>query len=212
MSRLSTDSAGYRNVPYYVAAPPLAHRSGKAMSMMHFEPFRSLRDLDRLSTQLVSGTRVPLAMPMDVWREGQTYRVALDLPGVDPEQIDLRVERSTLTVTASRTAVFGSQRQTQSESASSEPAGSQSGEAGADEVLVAERPMGSFSRQLVLGEGLDTSAVEADYRDGVLLITVPLAQSASPRRIQVGQGRGESGGHSVVEGSVGPQGAGDSSS
>lgn len=173
---------------------------------MHFEPFRSLRDLDRLSTQLVSGTRVPLAMPMDVWREGTTYRVALDLPGVDPEQIDLRVERNTLTVSASRSTSFGSSPQAESEAAAgSAGGGAEAGQPDSPEVLVAERPMGSFSRQLVLGEGLDTSAVEADYQDGVLLITVPLAQSASPRRIQVGQARGSSGGHSVVEGSVAPE-------
>ena len=77
------------------------------MSMMHFEPFRSsMRELDRLSSQLLSGTRVPLAMPMDVWREGQAYRVALDLPGVEADSIDLRVERNTLTVSAQRQAPF----------------------------------------------------------------------------------------------------------
>ena len=172
------------------------------MSMMHFEPFRSLRDLDRLSTQLVSGTKVPLAMPMDVWREGQTYHVALDLPGVDPDEIDLRVERNTLTVTATRSTTFSPA----GEAPQPQPPGDRASESDAgSEVLVAERPMGNFSRQLVLGEGLDTSAVEADYRDGVLHITVPLAQAASPRRIQVGQAGGPDRGPSVVQGSVAPE-------
>ncbi len=83
------------------------------MSMMHFEPFRSLRDLDRLTNQLLSGTQVPLGMPMDVWREGQTYHVALDLPGVAAEDIDLRVERNTLTVSAQRQTPFGAGQQGQ---------------------------------------------------------------------------------------------------
>ena len=147
------------------------------MSMMHFEPFRSFRDLDRLSSQLLSGTRTPLGMPMDVWREGQTYHVALDVPGVAADTIDLQVERNTLTITAQRQPLFGDPR-------------------GGDDdaqVLVAERPMGTFNRQLVLGEGLDTSAVQADYTDGVLHLTIPVAQQAQPRRIQVAQGGGSGG-------------------
>jgi HSP20 family protein len=138
------------------------------MTFMHYEPFRALRDLDRVASQMVSGTRVPISMPMDVWREGQTYHVELDLPGVDPEGIDLQVERNTLTVTAQRQASFGGD------------------DAGTDrQVVVAERPQGSFSRQLVLGEGVDTEAVQAEYTDGVLHLTIPLAQANQPRKINV---------------------------
>jgi HSP20 family protein len=144
----------------------------KTVSLMQFEPFRSFRDLDRLSSQLLSGTRVPMAMPMDVWREGQTYHVALDLPGVDPDGIDLSIERNTLTVTAERRAPFD---------------GGGGQEESAPQVVVAERPQGSFSRQLVLGEGLDSEAVRADYSNGVLHLTVPVRQAAQPRRIQVGK-------------------------
>jgi HSP20 family protein len=161
------------------------------MSMMHFEPFRAFRDLDRLSSQMLSGTRVPLAMPMDVWREGQTYHVALDLPGVQADQIDLRVERNTLTVTAQRQGSFGRQGE----------AAQQSEQGNGQQVLVAERPMGTFTRQLVLGEGLDAEQVQADYTDGVLHLTIPLAQAAQPRRIQVGQGGGSGGSPQVIEGS-----------
>jgi HSP20 family protein len=137
------------------------------MTFMHYEPFRSLRDLDRVANQMLSGTRVPMSMPMDVWREGQSYHVELDLPGVAPDAIDLQVERNTLTVTAQRQASFG---------------GNGSGER---QVVVAERPQGSFSRQLVLGEGLDTAGVQAEYADGVLHLTIPVAPANQPRKIDV---------------------------
>lgn len=166
------------------------------MSMMHFEPFRSsMRELDRLSSQLLSGTRVPLAMPMDVWREGQTYHVALDLPGADADSIDLRVERNTLTVSAQRQAPFGGQQDQ-----SGQQGGQQDGGQEQAQVLVAERPQGSFTRQLVLGEGLDTEGVQADYTNGVLHLTIPVAQAAQPRKIQVGQSGGQGGQPQVIEG------------
>jgi HSP20 family protein len=126
-------------------------------------------------------------MPMDVWREGQTYHVALDLPGVDAESIDLRVERNTLTVAAQRQALFGRERGGQPEGGEDEQA------------LVAERPQGVFTRQLVLGEGLDTDSVQADYTNGVLHLTIPMAQAAQPRRIQVGSS-GQGGQPEVVGG------------
>lgn len=159
------------------------------MSLMSFEPFRSFRDLDRLSSQLLTGTRVPLGMPMDVWRDAQTYHVAMDLPGVDADQIDLRVERNTLTVTAERQATFG-------------PGATTDGGEGRDQskILVAERPMGTFTRQLVLGDGLDTEKVDADYADGVLHLKIPVAQAAQPRRISVAH-KGGSESPKVIEGS-----------
>ncbi len=173
------------------------------MSMMHFEPFRSFRDLDRLSSQLLSGTRTPLGMPMDVWREGQAYHVALDVPGVDADSIDLQVERNTLTVTAQRSPLFRGAQQQGGQGGGQAPGAGQ-GDDGSS-VLVAERPMGTFTRQLVLGEGLDTTGVQADYTDGVLHLTIPLAQQAQPRRIQVGQGgrAGQGGGQpQVIQGTT----------
>jgi HSP20 family protein len=145
------------------------------MTMMHWEPFRALRDLDRLSSEMASGTRTPMAMPMDVWRDGQTYHVALDLPGVDPDSVEVQLERNTLTVSAERDPEYGSAIRAD-----------QSGGAQQRQVLVAERPQGSFTRQLALGEGLDVAGVQADYRNGVLYLTIPVAQQAKPRRIQVG--------------------------
>jgi len=165
------------------------------MSMMHFEPFRSsMRELDRLSNQLLSGTRLPMAMPMDVWREGQTFHIALDLPGVEADSIDLRVERSTLTVTAERQAPF--------ERAGARQGGEQQ-QGQRVQVMVAERPQGSFTRELVLGEGLDVEGVQADYNNGVLHVTIPVARAAQPRRIQV-SGSGGQGGQ-VIEPDTGDQ-------
>lgn len=161
------------------------------MSLMSFEPFRSFRDFDRLSSQLLSGTRVPLAMPMDVWRDAQAYHVALDLPGVQADAIDLQVERNTLTVTAQRTAGYGDTDGDGGEQRTEEQRS----------VLVAERPMGTFTRQLVLGEGLDTEQVQAEYTDGVLHLSIPVAQQAQPRRIQVGR----AGGPQVIESSAGSE-------
>lgn len=136
------------------------------MSILSFDPFRDpFRDLDRLTAQMASGVRTPALMPMDAWKSGDTYHVALDLPGVDPSSVDLTVERNSLTVQAQRNASFGED----------------------DQVLVAERPQGSFSRRLVLGDGLDSEQVHAEYADGVLHLTIPVKQSAQPRRIQIGQ-------------------------
>src|SRR4051794_18991473 len=146
---------------------------------MHFEPIRAMRDLDRITSQLLSGTRVPLSMPMDVWREGDVYHVAMDLPGVQPDSIDINVERNTLSVTARRGSSF---RQAQG-------GGGDSGTASDDrpQVIVAERPQGRFSRQLVLGQSLDVDAVQADYSNGVLHLTIPVRQEAKPRRVQISQ-------------------------
>jgi HSP20 family protein len=134
------------------------------MAILRFDPFRDpFRDMDRLTSQLLSGTRMPQAMPMDAWRSGDSYHIELDLPGADPESVDVTVERNALTVTAQR-------RQSHREG---------------DEVIIAERPQGSFSRQLVLGEGLDTEAVVADYANGVLHLTIPVSRSAQPHKVPI---------------------------
>ena len=112
------------------------------MSIIRFDPFRDpFRDLDRLTSQLVSGTRTPAPMPMDAWRSADGYHVALDLPGVDPGSTELTVERNSLTVQATRQAMFGE----------------------GDQVLTAERPQGSFTRHLILGDDVDAENVRADY-------------------------------------------------
>ena len=103
-------------------------------------------------------------MPMDAVRRGETVHVFLDLPGVDPASIDLEVERNVLTVKAER-------RWAREEG---------------DQVLASERRQGSFLRRLLLGDTLDGERVEADYRDGVLAISIPVAEAAKPRKVAVG--------------------------
>jgi HSP20 family protein len=133
--------------------------------LMRTDPFR---ELDRLTQQMLgSGTGTwsrPTAMPMDAYRAGEQFVVLFDLPGVDPEAIDLDVERNVLTVKAERRpAVTGEQV----------------------EMQVAERPLGAFSRQLFLGETLDTEHIEAGYEAGVLTLRIPIAEKAKPRKIAI---------------------------
>jgi HSP20 family protein len=124
------------------------------------DPFR---DFDRLAGQLLGTTNRPAVMSMDAWREGDAFVIEFDLPGVSPESIDLDVERNVLTVRAERVARNGDW-----------------------EMLASERPRGVFSRQLVLGDNLDLDRIQASYDAGVLRLTVPVAEKAKPRKIQVG--------------------------
>ena len=126
--------------------------------LMRFDPFR---EIDRL-TQAWGGDRAPV-MPMDAYRDGERFVVHFDLPGVDPASIELTVEKNVLTVAAERQPVLGEGRQ----------------------WLVNERPQGSFSRQLFLGEGLDSDHIEARYDHGVLTVTVPVAEQAKPRKVEI---------------------------
>ena len=124
------------------------------------DPFR---DLDRLTQQLLGTTSRPAVMPMDAWREGDSFVIEFDLPGVAAESIDLDVERNVLTVRAERVARNGDW-----------------------EMLASERPRGAFSRQLVLGDNLDLDRIEAGYESGVLRLVVPVSEKAKPRKIEVG--------------------------
>jgi HSP20 family protein len=132
--------------------------------LMRTDPFR---ELDRF-TQQVLGTAgtwsKPAAMPMDAYRAGDEFVVCFDLPGVAPDAIELDIERNVLTVKAERRPLSG----------------------GNDvEMQVSERPLGVFSRQLFLGEGLDTDHIAADYEAGVLTLRIPVAEKAKPRRIEI---------------------------
>ena len=129
------------------------------MLLRNTDPFR---DFDRLTQQLLGTTNRPVVMPMDAWREGDRFVIEFDLPGVSPQTIDLDVERNVLTVSAERLARNGDW-----------------------ELLASERPRGRFSRQLVLGDNLDLDRIEAGYEGGVLRLTVPVAEKAKPRKIQI---------------------------
>ena len=129
--------------------------------LMRTDPFR---ELDRLTQQVFDGTLAhPSVMPMDAWRDGDTFHVEFDLPGIDLESIDLDVERNVVTVKA--------ERPTRASDA---------------ELIAAERPRGIFSRQLVLGDNLDTEHITAGYHAGVLSLDIPVAEKAKPRKITVG--------------------------
>ena len=134
--------------------------------LMRTAPFP---ELDRRAQQMMGpGTwSRPSATAMDAYREGDTYVVSFDLPGVSAEAIDIDVERNMLTVRAERRPVAKS-----------------------DDVQMelSERPLGVFSRQLVLADTLDTERIKADYDAGVLTLRIPIAERAKPRKIAVGEG------------------------
>jgi HSP20 family protein len=127
--------------------------------LMRTDPFR---DFDRLTQQVMGTAARPAVMPMDAWRDGDAFIVEFDLPGVDADSLDLDVERNVLTVHARRPALDSNR-----------------------EMVSAERPRGVFSRQLFLGETLDTDRIEASYSGGVLRLTIPVAEKAKPRRIEI---------------------------
>ncbi|MEU9327900.1 Hsp20/alpha crystallin family protein [Streptomyces canus] len=128
--------------------------------LMRTDPFR---EFDRLAQQVFGSTARPAAMAMDAYRSGDDFVVHFDLPGVDPETIELDVERNVLNVRAERRIPA--------------PEGA--------EMIVAERPTGSFTRQLFLGDTLDTERIDASYDAGVLTLRIPVAEQAKPRRIQI---------------------------
>jgi HSP20 family protein len=138
------------------------------MTMLAFEPL--FRDLNWLTQQLwgdtVGTAARPAGMPMDVWREGDAFGVELDLPGVDPESIDLAVDQGALMVRAERPHAGDESR----------------------DWVTAERTHGVFSRQLLLGDQLDTDHIGARYRDGVLRLTIPVAEQSRPRKIAIATG------------------------
>ncbi len=132
------------------------------MFMTRFDPFT---EFDRL----FGSASVARGLPMDLYRRGDEYIVELDVPGLDPQSIDVTVERNVLQVTADRKPTYGE----------------------GDHIFVAERPKGSIRRQILLGNDVDGGAVSAAYDDGVLTIHVPVAETAKPHKIEIGAGNGQ---------------------
>ncbi len=128
--------------------------------LLQHDPFR---DLDRLTQQVFGTVARPSTMPLDAWREGDEFVVELDLPGIDPGKLDIDVERNVLTIRAERLSHIPD----------------------AADAVAAERPWGVFSRQLVLGDALDTEKVDADYTAGVLRLRIQIAEKAKPRKISI---------------------------
>lgn len=134
------------------------------MAVLRFDPFR---DLDRLAEQMLGvpagSARAPRFMPMDLYRSGDHYVLHADLPGVDPGSVDCSVDNGVLSIRAERSG-----RTEESV-----------------EWLASERFTGTYLRQLSLGDGIDADRIAATYENGVLTVTIPLAEKAKPRRIQI---------------------------
>jgi HSP20 family protein len=136
--------------------------------LVRTDPFR---DFDRLAQQIWGTTARPAAMPMDAWRDGEQIVVQFDLPGADLDSVDLDVERNVLTVRAERRGSTGEDT----------------------EMIAAERPRGVFSRQLILGDTLDTDRLQASYAAGVLTLRIPVAEQAKPRKIAIANADADAG-------------------
>jgi HSP20 family protein len=126
-------------------------------------------DFDRVTTRVFDTATRTAGARLDAYRDGDAFFIDIDLPGVDPASIDVTVDRNVLSVRAER--VRGDREGVQR--------------------LVSERPMGTFTRQLVLGDTLDTDQLEADYDAGVLTLSIPVTEKAKPRKIEVGAGSRE---------------------
>ena len=136
------------------------------MTLMRFDPFR---ELDRLTEQAFSvAARASRSMPMEALRRGDEFFVYLDMPGVRQDDVDVTVERNVVSIRARRVA----QRQE------------------GDEVIVDERPYGEFTRQLFLGDNLDSNGLSARMSDGVLSLRIPVSESSKPRRVALGSSAG----------------------
>jgi HSP20 family protein len=131
------------------------------MTLMRFDPFR---ELDRLADQALVGARAARTLPMEALRRGDQFIVSIDVPGTDPNDIDVTIERNVVEITAHRQPVRKE----------------------GDDVIVDERPQGEFRRQLFLGENLDPDHLSAACDRGVLTLTIPVSEASKPRKVQVG--------------------------
>ncbi len=125
------------------------------MAAVLFDPFR---EFDRGATR-----QGPRRMPIDLYRDGDHYVLTADLPGIDPGSVDIDIDGQLLTVRAQRTPR------------------SQEGVT----WLARERQSGTYLRQLTLGQGIDTTAISANYDNGVLSIVIPVSEQAKPRKVEV---------------------------
>ncbi|MET0628517.1 MAG: Hsp20/alpha crystallin family protein [Acidimicrobiia bacterium] len=132
--------------------------------LVRYDPFRQL---DRMTDEMFGPSpRRPQLMAMDAVRHGPAVELRFDLPGVSPDAVELTVERDVLTVRAERSWV----------------------PADGDEVLANERPQGAVTRQVILGESLDTEHLDARYDAGVLTVTIPMAEQAKARKVEIQTG------------------------
>jgi HSP20 family protein len=142
------------------------HLEANFMMLTTFDPFT--RDFDRIVRRAFGPTwtssfRAGTAMPMDAVRGEDGLTLRFDLPGIDPESIEVTVDRGVLTVGAKRTEEL----------------------AEGEKPYIRERVTGSFSRRVYLGDKADSAKVEAGYENGVLTVRVPLAEAAKPRKVEI---------------------------
>ena len=138
--------------------------------MLHTDPFAFLSDLERQFDRATQGRPatsgwLPAA---DVIAGEQEIRVVMDAPGVSREDLSIEIHDATLTIAGERKPIDVSGSTAQR----------------------IERGWGRWSRSMRLRDGLDTDAITADLADGVLTVTIPLAETAKPRRVEIGASRG----------------------
>ena len=122
------------------------------------------RQFDRLA-QRPFGHGNGAGMPMDGIRRPGEVVLRFDLPGIDPDSIELTVDRGVLSVSATRDEKYGEDEQ----------------------LFIRERAMGTFTRRVYLSDHLDTGAIEAAYNHGVLAVRIPVVEKAKPRKIEIQQ-------------------------
>ncbi|GGO63306.1 Hsp20/alpha crystallin family protein [Nonomuraea cavernae] len=122
------------------------------------------RQFDRLARATLGE---PAGMPMDGVRRKDDVLLRFDLPGIDPDSIEVTVDRGVLTVGARR------------EEALEED----------DRPFLRERRMGAFTRRVYLSEHLDAERIEAGYSGGVLTVRIPVLEKAKPRKVEVRRGK-----------------------
>jgi HSP20 family protein len=148
-------------------------------TLMRFDPFR---ELDRLSEQVMAGTRAPRTLPMTACRRGDQMLVWMDVPGADPTDVDVTVERNVVNIHAERRAPLQAD----------------------DEILIDERSYGEYTRQLFLGDNMDASRVVAHLDAGVLSLSIPVAEESKPRQVHVEAGESQ---QKTVSAGTGGEGA-----
>lgn len=128
--------------------------------MALYDPFT---ELDRMFNAAMRQVPTGPGLPLDLYRDGDDFIAKIDLPGVDPQTINIDVEGRALTISAERPGEKGEALQ----------------------WLTHERPVGTFARQITVGDGVALDRVTASYTDGVLTLTIPVAEAAKPRKIAV---------------------------
>ena len=139
------------------------------MVLTTYDPFA--RDFDRLTRRLFTGWDGASAlgrgyMPMDATRTDDEVVLHFDVPGIDPESIDVTVDRGVLSVSARRAEEHNENGRR----------------------FIRERITGTFARSVRLGDALDADKAEAAYADGVLTVRVPVAEQAKPRKVEIKTG------------------------